>query len=397
MFKVLVVNIGSTSFKYRLIDMEQESALARGQIERIGDSRSAFTYWVFDREPVRTEIDSTQGYSSAIIAMLEVLLKPGEGVIDHISEIKAVGFKTVHGGRIKEPALLTEEVLGVMDEYSSIMPAHNPPYINAIRRFKELLPDTPLVGIFETFFHADIPDFAYTYSIPYPWYQKYDIRKYGFHGSSHRYISGRASELLGKPLEELKIISCHLGGSSSIAAVQNGRCVDTSMGFTTQTGVPMAKRIGDIDPFIISYIMEKEKKSYQEVIDILVTQSGLLGISGISGDMRDLEENYAVNPQARLAVDTFVYQVIKYIGSYAVIMNGVDVIAFAGGIGENSQLVREKVVLGLQFLKIHLDFEQNNSMGKETVISDGNSQIKVLVVPTNEEIIVARETMKVVR
>ena len=332
MFKVLVVNIGSTSLKYRLFDMDIEVTLTRGKIEKIGNYYSPFSYSLAEEDSITTSIDTTSGYPNAIKAMLDMLLKQeGKGIIDDISEIKAIGFKTVHAGLIKEPSLLTEEVIKMMEQYSSVMPAHNPPYINAIRGFQELLPLTPLVGVFETYFHADIPDYAYIYPIPYEWYEKYDIRRYGFHGASHRYISERTSSLLGKSLGDLKVISCHLGGSSSLAAINYGRCIDTSMGFTTQAGVPMAKRIGDIDPFIISYIMEKEKLSYKEVIDILVTKSGLLGISGISGDMRDLEESYEQNPKAKLAVEAFVYQVIKYIGSYAVVMNGVDAIAFAGG------------------------------------------------------------------
>ena len=396
MFKVLVVNIGSTSLKYRLFDMDNEVTLTRGKIEKIGNCYSPFSYSFAEEDSITTSIDTTSGYPSAIIAMLDVLLKQGGGIINDISEIKAIGFKTVHAGLIKEPSLLTEEVIKMMEQYSSVMPAHNPPYINAIRGFQELLPVTPLVGVFETYFHADIPDYAYIYPIPYEWYEKYDIRRYGFHGASHRYISERTSSLLGKSLENLKVISCHLGGSSSLAAINYGRCIDTSMGFTTQAGVPMAKRIGDIDPLIISYIMEKEKLSYKEVIDILVTKSGLLGISGVSGDMRDLEESYEQNPKAKLAVEAFVYQVIKYIGSYAVVMNGVDAIAFAGGIGENSSIIRQKVCEGLSLLGVKIDQEKNRYSGNDTIISGIDSKTKVLVVPTNEEIIVARETMKVI-
>lgn len=397
MLKVLVVNIGSTSFKYRLLDMDNETTLARGQIEKIGNSASPFTYSLGEQEPVSKYIDTTLGYSSAIKTMIDILLKQGgEGVIKDISEVKAIGFKTVQAGQIKKASLLTEEILNVMEQYSSVMPAHNPPYINAIKGFQVLLPQTPLVGVFETYFHADIPDYAYMYSVPYEWYEKYDIRRYGFHGSSHRYITNRTSEIIGKPLAKLRVISCHLGGSSSLAAVQYGKCIDTSMGFTTQAGIPMAKRTGDIDPFIITYIMEKEKLNYNEVMEILVTKSGLYGISDISGDMRDLEEHYNTNFKAKLAVDTFVYQTIKYIGSYAMVMGGVDVIAFAGGIGENSSKVREQICKGLSLLGIKIDDEKNVIRGKEIVISNNDSETKVLVIPTNEEIIVARETMKVV-
>jgi len=399
---ILIINIGSTSLKYALIEMDRENQLATGLIERIGSNESPFSYWQRDINSTKDMIDTTSGYESAIKKMLKILIKNDlntEGIIEDESDIKAVGFKTVHAGKIKEPTILTNEVIRIMERYSCVVPAHNPPYINAIKKFKEILPKTPLVGVFENHFHRHMPEYAYLYGIPYEWYKKHDIRKYGFHGASHRYASEKASEILNLPLSESRLITCHLGGSSSIAAIQNGISIDTSMGFSTQSGIPMGNRVGDLDPFIIPYIMENESLSAKEVLDILIKQGGLLGISGISGDERDLEEISDNNPRADIALKSFVYNIIKYVGSYITIMNGVDAITFSGGIGENSPKIREEVSNGLKLFKISLNDRKNKECirrKEDIVISDSRSKVKVVVIPSNEALIVARETLKVI-
>lgn len=396
MSRILVVNIGSTSLKYQLFEMEDESTRVRGVIERIGDASSPMSYAIGSGNQISTCIDTSCGYDGAIRGMLRVLNEEAGGASCDTPQIKAVGFKTVHAGPVRSPSIVGDEILEAMEDYACVVPIHNPPYIKAIRRFRELLPNVPLVAVFETYFHRDMPDCAYMYSIPYEWYESFGIRKYGFHGASHRYISERVPKLLGRPLDNLKVISCHLGGSSSICAIQDGRSVDTSMGFSTQAGVPMAKRCGDMDPFIIPFIMRKANLSLTDVMERLVEEGGLLGISGISGDVRDLEERYEDNYRARLALDLFAYNVKKHIGSCVAIMNGVDVVTFAGGIGENSIKVREKICLGLEYLGIELDTERNKSCRQECVISSDRSKVKIMVIPTNEEIIVAREALRVV-
>jgi acetate kinase len=400
---ILVINIGSTSLKYALIDMDRESKLATGLIERIGYKNSPFTHWQMDINSTKTIIDTTSGYESAIRKMLKVLIKNDknkEGIVNDELEIEAVGFKTVHAGQIKKPTLLNDEVIKMMEKYSCVVPAHNPPYINAIKKFKKILPQTPLVGVFETYFHRHMPEYAYLYGVPYEWYEKHDIRKYGFHGASHRYAFERASEILNLKLSKGKLITCHLGGSSSIAAIQDGISIDTSMGFSTQSGIPMGNRVGELDPFIIPYIMENESLSFQEVMNILIKRGGLLGISDISGDERDLEEmSDNNNHRANVTIKLLVYNIIKYIGSYITIMNGVDVITFSGGIGENSPKIREKVCDGLKLFKISLNDRKNNKcirIKEDTIISNSRSKVKVIVIPANEALIVARETRKVI-
>ena len=399
---ILVINIGSTSLKYALFDMATESQLANGLIERIGNKKSSFTHWQMNKQKTTNTIDTTYGYESAIKQMLKVLIKNGsneEGIVRDESEIEAVGFKTVHAGKIKESSILTNEIIKMMERYSCVVPAHNPPYINAIKKFKEILPQTPLVGVFETHFHRHMPEYAYLYGVPYEWYKKHDIRKYGFHGASHRYASEKASEILNLELDKSKLITCHLGGSSSITAIQNGISIDTSMGFSTQSGIPMGNRVGDLDPFIIPYIMEYESLSFKEVMDKLIKQGGLLGISGNSGDERDLEEISDKNNRADIALKSFVYNIIKYIGSYITIMNGVDAITFSGGIGENSPKIREEICNGLELFKISLNDRKNKGCVRrkeDIIISDSRSKVKVIVIPANEALIVARESLKLI-
>jgi acetate kinase len=399
---ILVINIGSTSLKYALLDMEEETQLANGLIERIGSKESLFTHEQKNSSSTKTTINTSSGYENAIKQMLKVLIKDElnkDAILKDISDIKAIGFKTVHAGKIKEPTILTNEVISIMEKYSCVVPAHNPPYIDAIKKFKEILPYTPLVGVFETHFHHHIPNYAFLYGVPYDWYEKYDIRKYGFHGASHRYASEKASEILNMNLSKTNFITCHLGGSSSIAAIKNGVSIDTSMGFSTQSGIPMGNRVGDLDPFIIPFIMENESLSFEEVMEKLIKQGGLLGISGISGDERDLEEISEHDPRADIALKSFVYNIVKYIGSYITIMNGVDIISFSGGIGENSPKIREEICKGLKLFKISIDNKKNEQCVRkkeEIIISDNRSKIKVVVIPANEALIVARETQKVV-
>ncbi|TVM34663.1 acetate/propionate family kinase [Oceanidesulfovibrio marinus] len=394
---ILVVNIGSTSLKYRLLQMPGGDPLTRGYIERIGGAASPYS-WQTGKHKGSCKLDTSQGTIQAISAMLDMLVK-GAGatppVLRDINEVAGVGFKVVHGGySLRTSARITEHVLACMEDFSRVMPAHNPPYIQAIREFQRLLPDTPLVGAFETAFHRDMPDYASVYGLPYAWTEQLGVRRYGFHGASHRYVSERAAELHGHPLEDLRVLVCHLGGSSSLAAVQHGVCVATSMGFTTQSGLPMAKRSGDLDPFALPYLMEKTGKSLQEILDVLVTQSGLAGISGLSGDMRDLEEQEATNPRAHLAIAHFVHEIKKYLGAFAAVMNGLDVVAFTGGIGENSARIRRDVCADMDVLGIELDDRLNDNPDGERCISAPGSQVAVYRIPTNEEFIVARETLR---
>lgn len=397
---VLVVNIGSTSLKYRLIEMDTEATLARGYIERVGETDSPFGREAGGRK-ADGKVNTSGGYAPAIAAMLEALTaapdaEPVPGVVGNVKDIAGIGFKVVHGGYdLRGAHFLDEDVLTRMEVFSGVMPAHNPPYIDAIRQFRRLLPETPLVGSFETAFHKDIPEHAAIYGVPYEWREKHGVRRYGFHGASHRYLSERVTELC-KPSGDFRVITCHLGGSGSLAAVKNGVSIDTSMGFTTQSGVPMAKRSADFDPFLIPFIMEREGLSLGEVLAALTKNGGLAGISGLSGDMRDLEEAYESNPRAKLAVDHFAHEVKKYIGAYTAVMNGLDALVFSGGIGENAVKVRERICAEMDALGIALDAGKNDAARRtEAEISAAGSRVRVFVIPTNEEIIVARETMRV--
>jgi acetate kinase len=394
---ILVVNIGSTSLKYRLLEMDGEETLARGYIERIGSRQSPVT--VTNADSTRSfAVDTRAGFDVAIRTMLDAMINPEDGMpqaLDAPSRIAAIGFKVVHGGmKYRGTYELGEEVLAEMEKFSAVMPAHNPPYINAVRQFKKMLPAIPLVGAFETAFHKDMPEYAAVYGIPREWTEKFSIRRYGFHGASHRYVSERAAELMGKSLSSLRLVTCHLGGSSSLAAVKNGRSVDTSMGFTTQSGVPMAKRTSDMDPFVLPYLVEATHMDVGEVLRQLTSRGGLAGISGLSGDMRDLENAYDDNPGARLAVQHFVHEVKKYIGAYCAVMNGVDAIVFTGGIGENAVRVRYRICSDMDYLGMGIDSVRNDVRGCEAEISPAGSSVRLFVIPTNEEIVVARETLR---
>lgn len=394
--KILVANVGSTSLKYRLFEMADESVLSEGRIERIGDARSPFEHRGAAGELKGTAVLPDCG--SAVAKAIDLLTDPGCGAIANLSDLSAVGFKTVHMRGEPGAYLLTDDVLARMEEYSDLVPGHNPPYIKAIRHFRDLLPRTPLVGLFEPAFHKTIPAHATVYSVPYRWLIDYGVRKYGFHGASHRYVAETAPALLGRSSIGLRLVSCHLGGSSSICAIRDGRSVDTSMGFSAQSGVFHSTRCGSIDPFIVPFMMDRESLTTDEIRRILCKESGWLGISGVSGDVRDVEQAADNgNERARLAIDAFCYQVRTTIGAYAAAMGGLDAVAFAGGIGERGARIRQGICEGLEFLGVVIDTSRNSEIPGQGRISADTSQVDVLVVRTNEEIIVARETVRVLR
>ena len=394
--KILVANVGSTSFKYRLFDMADEAVLAEGRLERIGDKMSPVAHRIGPHQ-VQTELHLPD-YPSAIRDVISRLTHPETGVLKTLSELDAVGFKTVHLRGQPGVYRLTEDILSRMAEYNDLAPAHNPPYIQAVRIFADLYPDLPLVGLFEPAFHTTIPDYAYIYSVPYAWYETHGVRKYGFHGASHRYISERVPHLLGKKPEDLRIVSCHLGGSSSLCGIRNGKSVDTSMGFSAQEGIIHSTRNGAIDPFIIPFMMDRENLTTADVRRILTKESGLLGISGLSGDMRDLEEAAASgHDRARLAIEAFCYGVKKEIGALSAALGGIDALAFAGGIGERGAHVRKRICTGLEFLGIRLDETLNAHPPEEGRISHPDGSVAVLIVKTDEERIVARATAERLR
>ena len=392
--KILVVNVGSTSLKFRLFDMKDESVVAAGKVERVGSAKSPVSYQL-GSQPRKEEEIECPSQRVAIQHVLKILTDPSEGVLSALDQLDAVGFKPVHAKNIAESVIVTNEVIRAMEEYTPLAPAHNPPYIEAFRIFQELLPEKTLVGVFEPAFHRTIPDYARTYGIPFEWSEKHAIRRYGFHGASHRYISWRAPQLAGCPAEELRIISCHLGGSSSICAIKGGVSIDTSMGFSPQSGLPNATRNGDLDPFILLYMMEKEEMTVNEIRTALSKNGGLKGISGLSGDVRDLEEAAARgNARADLALKVLAYETKKYIGAYTAVLGGLDVLAFTGGIGENGCNVREGICNGLECLGVQLDISKNKLRGQDGIISRDDSPVKVLVVLANEELVVARETKR---
>jgi len=382
--RVLVANVGSTSFKYKLYF--DGDVVASGRLERIGDVISPQQHTLGDQTE---ETDtSLPDYTTAVQSVLDRLT---DTLLDSIEELDAVGFKTVHIRGEAGTLELTEEVLGRMAEYNDLAPAHNPPYIEAIRIFRTLVPSLKLIGLFEPAYHTTIPDYAYIYGLPYSWYQKYGVRKYGFHGASHRYVSERVPELTGQSANQLKIVSCHLGGSSSLCAIKAGQSIDTTMGFSPQEGVINGTRNGSIDAFIIPHIMDKENLSTDQIRKILNSESGLLGISGVSGDMRDLQEASAAgNDRARLAIDAYCYSVRKEIGAMAAALDGIDALAFTGGIGERSVDVRAKVCEGLGYLGVDIDPARNTDGPPEREVSAASSRAKVFVVTADEEAIVAR-------
>ena len=395
--KVLVVNSGSSSIKYQLFDMTDESVLAKGLVERIGIPNSIINHYPSGKEPVITHQD-IPNHRVGIKLMMDALLHPEYGIIKDVLEISAVGHRVVHGGeKFSGSVLLTDEVMDALKECIELAPLHNPPNILGIEVCKELMPVVPQIGVFDTAFHQTIPECAYLYGIPYKFYKKYKVRRYGFHGTSHKYVAQKAADILEKPLEELKIITCHLGNGSSITAVKNGISVDTSLGFGTVAGIVMGTRCGDVDPAVIPFLMDKEKLSIEEINKIIYKESGLIGLSeGISSDNRDLGKKAKQGDERAIrALSILDYGIKKYIGAYAAAMGGVDVVVFTAGIGENAWKVRKGACEGLGFLGIKIDPEKNNSSSKEAIISEDDSKVKVMVIPTNEEWMIAKDTAKI--
>ncbi len=394
--KILVINCGSSSLKYQLIDSETEALIAKGLCERIAVDGS-ITHTTIGKEKYTKDVP-VPDHNAAVKYVLEALLDEETGAIKDLSEIDAVGHRIVHGGeKFSASVVIDDEVINAIEECNDLAPLHNPANLIGIRACKNLMPDVPMVAVFDTAFHQTMPDKAYIYGLPYEYYSDYKIRKYGFHGTSHSFVSKRTAELLGKDIKDTKIIVCHLGNGSSITAVDGGKSVDTTMGLTPLAGLTMGTRSGDIDPAIIEYIMNKENISIEDVNNILNKKSGVYGLSGVSSDFRDLNKGIAEgNDRCRLAMDVFCYQVKKFIGSFAAAMGGLDAIAFTAGVGENDPLVRKLSTENLQYLGIELDDEANTVRGEEKLISTQNSRVKVFVVPTNEELAIARETVALI-
>ncbi|HAE92313.1 acetate/propionate family kinase [Tissierella praeacuta] len=395
--KILVINCGSSSLKYQLIDMNGEEVLCKGLVERIGIEGSKIKHDTTGKERVIIE-EPMANHKVALGLVLNALIDENHGAIKSMDEIGAVGHRVVHGGEtFASSVIIDDEVMKVLDECIELAPLHNPPNITGIEACKELMPNTPMVAVFDTAFHQTMEADNYIYPIPYEYYEKYKIRRYGFHGTSHKYVSLRAAEILGKDIKDLNIVTCHLGNGSSVCAVQGGKSVDTSMGFTPLEGLAMGTRSGDIDPAIIPFIMDKENMSFEEVNNMLNKQSGVLGISGISSDFRDLEiAANEGNERAKLALDVFVNRVKKYVGAYVATMCRVDALVFTAGIGENSGSIREKVCEGLECLGINIDTELNNVRGEEAKLNKDSNSVNILVIPTNEELMIARDTLELV-
>jgi len=395
--KILVVNSGSSSIKYQLFDMTDESVLAKGLVERIGISDSIINHYPSNGEPIITHQD-IPNHRIGIKLMMNALLHQEYGVINDVSEISAVGHRVVHGGeKFSGSVLLTDKVMDALRENIELAPLHNPPNILGIEVCKELMLGTPQVGVFDTAFHQTIPEYAYLYGIPYKFYKKYKIRRYGFHGTSHKYVAQRAADILKKPIEELKIITCHLGNGSSITAVKNGVSIDTSLGFGTVAGIIMGTRCGDVDPAVIPFLMDKENLTVKDINKILYKESGFLGLSeGISSDKRDLREKANQGDERAIrTISVFTYGIKKYIGAYAAAMGGLDVIIFTAGIGENSQETRAEACEGLEFLGVKIDPKKNKVRSKEAIISNDDSRVKIMVIPTNEELMIAKDTVEI--
>lgn len=394
---ILVINCGSSSLKYQLINSDSEAVLAKGLCERIGIDGSRITYQPDGGEKMVTE-SPMPTHTQAIQLVLEALTDSKTGVIKSLDEVGAVGHRVVHGGEaFTSSTRITEETIAAIEACNDLAPLHNPANLIGIRACQELMPNTPMVAVFDTAFHQTMPEKAYLYGLPYEYYEKYKVRRYGFHGTSHSYVSKRAAEFLGKPYDNLKTIVCHLGNGSSISAVKNGRSVDTSMGLTPLEGLVMGTRSGDIDPGVMQFLMHKENMDIDEMLNVLNKKSGVYGMSGVSSDFRDIENAANEgNKRAETALESFVYRVAKYVGAYAAAMGGVDAIAFTAGVGENDKITRKKVCDYLGFLGITIDDEANAKRGEEIAISTPDSKVSVLVIPTNEELAIARETLALV-
>ena len=395
--KILVLNCGSSSLKYQLINMETEEVLASGKYERIGEEEAFITH---KAQGKKVEIKKpAYDHKEAIEFTLAQLTNPEYKVIDSLDEVEAIGHRVVHGGELfKESAVIDDKVIEQIDECSEFAPLHNPAAILGMEACKKVMPGKPMVAVFDTTFHQTMPKEKYVYPIPYEYYKKYGVRKYGAHGTSHMYVSQRLAEIENKNIEDLKIVTCHLGQGSSICAVDGGKSIDTSMGLTPLGGIPMVTRSGDLDPSVLTYLMKKENISAGEMEDILNKKSGVAGISGLAPDFRVIElQSYEDNERAKIAMESFKYSIASYIAKYAVAMKGVDYIIFTGGIGENQINIRKGICEKLTFMGVKVDVDANNMRGEEKVISKPDSKVKVYVIPTNEELMIAKETMRLVK
>lgn len=389
---IMAINAGSSSFKFKLFDMPKERVIASGLAERIGMDNGVFTmHYNGEKEVLETRFSD---HKEAVEVMLTELKR--FNVIKDINDIEGTGHRVVHGGEIYDDSvIIDDETIRNIDELSELAPLHNPPNLMGIKAFRKLLPNVPHIAVFDTSFHQTMPEKSYLYSLPYHYYKEFGIRKYGFHGTSHKYVTNRAAELLGRPLKELRLISCHLGNGASIAAVKGGESIDTSMGFTPLAGVTMGTRSGNLDPALIPYIMNKTNRTAVEVLDVLNKESGLLGVSGFSSDLRDIEQGaHKGNKRAILALDVFGSRIHKYMGSYATAMGGLDAIIFTAGVGENSDIVREKVVSGLEFMGVYFDPSMNKVRGEEVFLNHPYSPVKIIIIPTDEELMIARDVVR---
>ena len=395
--KILVLNCGSSSLKFQLMDMETEERIAKGNFERIGGMKTTLKLNV--RGEKQEIVRIARDYDEAIAYVLEVLTKPENNLIKSLDEIGAVGHRIVHGGEaFKESVIITDEVVNEIEKCIDLAPLHNPAGVAGIRAARNVLPNTPMVAVFDTAFHQTMPAKAYIYQIPYRFYTSYKIRRYGFHGTSHKYVANRIVEILNAKKEDLKIINCHLGQGASICAIDGGKSVDTSMGLTPLAGIPMATRSGDIDPAIIPYIMKMENLQPEDMEEILNKQSGAWGVSGVSSDFKDVEDGYAMGDQRSvLSLDSQAYRIAQYIGQYAITLGGLDVLTFAGGVGENGIETRERVCKYLEPFGIKLDKEANKTRGKEKCISTSDSKVKIYIVPTNEELMIAKDAYNLIK
>ena len=397
--KILVLNCGSSSVKYKLLDMSSNEVLGSGGVEKLGMKGSFLKHTRQDGKKVMLEGEILE-HQVAVEYILGVLTSKKHGALKSLEEIKAVGHRVVHGGeKFNASVLINDEVIKKIEECIDIAPLHNPPNLAGIKAIKELLPDVPQVAVFDTAFHQTMPEYAYMYGIPYALYQKYGIRRYGFHGTSHRYVSHRACEFLGLDYEKTKIITAHIGNGASIAAIKDGKSIDTSMGFTPIEGLMMGTRSGDVDLGVVTFLMEKEMINSAAVSTLFNKHSGVLGVSGISSDMRDIENAIAKgNERAKLALDMYEYRIIKYIGSYFAALNGADVLVFTGGVGENQTGTRENICQHFSYMGLKIDLELNaNSKGKEILLSTPDSTVKVVVIPTDEEFMIASDTLEIVK
>ena len=395
LMKILVINCGSSSLKFQLIDSDTEAVICKGLCERIGIEGSQIVYTPEGKDKI-TKVEPMPDHNRAIELVIEALTNDENGVVS-LDEIGAVGHRIVHGGeKFTKSVVIDEEVIGAIEDVSDLAPLHNPANLIGIRACQKVMPSVPMVAVFDTAFHQTMPQEAYLYGLPYSYYEKYGIRRYGFHGTSHSYVSKRAAQILGKDAADLKIIVCHLGNGASVSAVDGGKCVDTSMGLTPLEGLIMGTRTGDIDPSVVEFIMKKENSTVADVTNLLNKKSGVFGLSNeLSSDFRDLEDAYVKGDEgAKRAVDAFAYRVLKYIGSYTAAMDGVDAICFTAGVGENSGFVRKLICERLSFIGATLDVEANKVRGKEQVISGADSKVTLLVVPTNEELAIARDTFE---